>query len=127
MGIVHKRLKSLINYLKDFVKTTKGEFTPEPNEDEEIPEELLPPKVQVPKITISMVNLDESTSNITESMEMIGAMLFIIFLKAAIAKSFTEELNRKMDILKYLFTPTAALTAFLTMLVYFASNGIASI
>jgi hypothetical protein len=127
VGVIQKRWKAIKDYFKDMKDWVSDTVKREPLEDEEtIPEELQPPKAQKPVINITMVNMTEST-NLTESLEMVGAILFVLFLKAAIAKRLSDELHQKMEILKYLFTPTAALTTFLTMLVYLASNGVVAV
>jgi len=96
----------------------KGKINSWFDKDEDIPEELLPPEPKTPSITMT---------NIKEDASLVGAFIFLIFLKAAIAHRFNEEIKQKTTILSALFTPTGALLGLLTTMMLVGSGGASAI
>lgn len=88
-----------------------------------LPEELIPPEPQVPNVAVSLV---AESQQLEESAEVLGAILFAIFLKAAIAHKFNEEIKEKASILSSLLTPTGALLGFLSTLLLLGSGGVSA-
>lgn len=86
--------------------------------DDEIPEELLPPEPKAPNIMATRIG---------ENMEIAAGILFVIILKAIIAARLNEELQQKINILKPLLTPTGALLGLLTTLLLLGSGGASAI
>lgn len=84
-----------------------------------IPDELVPPEPQAPNISVT--TLTESI-NLNEN-AMVGGILFVIFLKAAIAHRLNEEMKEKISILSSLLQPSSAYMSFLAILLYIGANG----
>lgn len=87
-------------------------------DDEEIPEQLLPPEPKAPNIMATRIG---------ESSELAAGIFFVVVLKAVIAARFNEELKNKINILKPLLTPTGALLGLLTTLLLLGSGGVSAI
>lgn len=86
--------------------------------DDEIPEELLPPEPKAPNIMATRIG---------ENMEIAAGIFFIILFKAIVAARLNEELQQKINILKPLLTPTGALLGLLTTLLLLGSGGASAI
>lgn len=87
-------------------------------DDEEVPEELLPPEPKTPNITATIIN---------ESAGAIGAVIFLLMLKAVVINRFNEELKEKIGLLSSLFTPTNVLLGLLSTLLLVGSGGVSAI
>lgn len=87
-------------------------------DDEEVPEELLPPEPKTPNITATVIN---------ESVALLGAFIFLIMLKAVVINRFNEEIKEKLEILSSLFTPSSVLIGLLTTLLLVGSGGLSAI
>jgi len=111
-----KKKPSLLDALKKRISRAKKMIG---GDDDEWPEELQPPEPSVPNVSASFIH----EGKITESMEMVGAALFALFLKAAIAHRFNEEMKEKTAILSSLISPTGALMGFLSVLLLIGSGG----
>ncbi len=86
--------------------------------DDEIPEELLPPEPKTPNILATVIN---------ESAAVIGGFIFLIMLKAVVVNRFNEEMKEKIDMLSGLYTPSSILIGLLTTLLLVGSGGLSAI
>jgi len=115
--VVLRKNPSLLDIWRKKFKSTLGGGA------DALPEELVPPEPQVPNVAVSLV---AESQQLDESAEVLGAILFAIFLKAAIAHKFNEEIREKTQILSSLLTPTGALLGFLTTLLLVGSGGVSA-
>lgn len=88
------------------------------NTDDEIPEELLPPEPKTPNVTLTTYK---------EGASLVGGLLFVLFLKAAITHRFNEEMKEKATIFSSLITPTGAIMGLVSMFLLAGSGGLSAL
>lgn len=97
------------------VKRIKGK------DDVELPEELKAPEPEVPDITVS--TFQENQFREIAGLELIGGVIFVIFLKAVIAYRFNEEMKTKITFLKALYNPMGIILSLSSVLMLIGSGG----